>query len=421
MRRAGLYIAALAATFVVLLTWARPAAADAVTWSDVVVEMAAILDDAQATFEDGDLQRARDLVNDAYYGYYEAKGFEKTVMAHISGQAATDAELEFTTIKKFILDGGPAADVAEHTATLKQMLADQASRLDGGTSAPALFVDALIIILREGLEAILVLGAIIAYLVKSGAKDRLPVVYAGAGLAVLASIGLAWAINSLTNLAGAPQEIIEGATVLAAMAMLMWVSAWIAGKSETAAWTGYIERSVGDATGAGDAAASGAPRTTSRSVVTLAAVAFLAVFREGAEVILLYQALQAGTDDTTPIWGGLGVGLVALAVVYVAFRRLSVRLPLKPFFVATSLLLALLAFSFAGSGIKELQEGDVVAMTPVAGVPSVDLLGVYPTVQTLLAQGVVLVAMAVLLTVSYRRARRRRTPATTATTAMEKQ
>jgi len=414
-------VAAVLIAAVGVLAVVRPAAADGATWGDVAAEMGAVLDQAYATFEAGDLELARDQVNDAYYGYYEAKGFEKTVMAHISGQAATDAEYEFTLIKRAILDGGPAADVTSHIETLKGLLNDQAAELDGPSAGPVtLFVDALLIILREGLEAILVLGAIIAYLVKSGAKERLPVVYVGAAVAVAASVAMAVVLNKLTALAGAPQEIIEGVTVLIAMAMLIWVSAWIASKSETAAWTGYIEQKVGAdlrtrpvgtvpptdlgaSVPLGDEVVGTVP---TRSARTLAFVAFLAVFREGAEVILLYQALQAGADgQTAPLWAGLGVGLVALLGVYLAVRFLSIRLPLKPFFLATSALLALLALSFAGSGIKELQEGDVVPMTPVAGVPSIDLIGLYPTVQTLLAQGAVLVLMAALLAVSYRKAR----------------
>ncbi|MDR1824338.1 MAG: FTR1 family protein [Bifidobacteriaceae bacterium] len=405
------------------------------TWTDVATEMGGILDQAYQTFQAGDLETARDQVNDAYYGYYEAKGFEKVVMAYVSGQAATDAEYEFSLIKKLVLAGGPDADVKSHTETLKGLLLEQAAALDGDQAgAGATFVSSLVIILREGFEAILVVGAIIAYLIKSGARRRLPLVYAGAGLAVLASIAMAFAINALTTLAGAPQEIIEGVTVLVAMVMLMWVSSWIAAKADAAAWTGFIKRQVGAATAAtataGEAAASGngtggagedAPATepdaaqaarARRSALSLASVAFLAVFREGAEVILLYQALQAqASSQRGAIWAGLGVGLVALVVVYLVIRLASIRLPLRPFFIGTSAVLAVLAFSFAGSGIKELQEGGVVSLTPVGGLGSFDLLGIYPTAETLGLQGAVLAVMAASFVVVARRARRRRTTA----------
>jgi high-affinity iron transporter len=388
-------LAGVALAFVALLAVAQPAAADdgAQTWTDVAETMNAILEDAYTAFQSGDLEVARDLVNDAYYGYYEAAGFEKTVMAYLSGQAATDAEFEFTVIKRNILAGGPDADVRSHIDTLQAMLLDQAGRLDGSGSNPVkLFFDALVIILREGVEAILVLGAIIAYLVKAGAQDRLKLVYAGAALAVAASVALAVLLNTVANLAGAPQEIIEGVTILVAMVMLIWVANWIAAKSEAGAWSAYVKDKTGQS-------------LSGRSAVSLAAVAFLAVFREGAEVILLYQALQAGArGSTAPLWAGLGAGALALVAIYVAIRYFSLRIPLRPFFIATSLLLALLAFTFAGNGVKELQEGDVLPLTPVAG-PTFDLLGVYPTAETLAAQGIVLAALATGLTLSFRHAR----------------
>ncbi|MDR1388059.1 MAG: FTR1 family iron permease [Propionibacteriaceae bacterium] len=391
---------------------ARPAAADPTaapaTWGDVASAMTDLLEQSWQTYRDGQLEAARDLVNDAYYGHYEADGFERNVMAYISGQAATDAEYEFTLIKRAVLAGGPDQEVRQHLDALIEMLVDQAGRLDGAQpDATGLFLKSLLIILREGFEAIIVLGAIIAYLVKSGAGAKLPVIYAGAAAAVVASVLLAIALNALTALAGAPQEIIEGATILVAMVMLIWVSNWIAAKSGAGAWSAYIKTQTDQS-------------LSRRSVWSLALVAFLAVFREGAEVILLYQALRAGAGDASGgIWLGLGVGLVALVGVYLAMRFLSVRLPLRPFFLATSLLLALLALSFAGSGIKELQEGDVVPMTPLPGLPSIDWLGFYPTVQTLAAQGLVLVVMVVGLTVSFRRARGPADPAAVAEPAVE--
>ncbi|MDR1214419.1 MAG: FTR1 family iron permease [Propionibacteriaceae bacterium] len=404
LARAGVRaLAGLALAVAVVGLWsaaAPPAAADdtepAATWSGIASTMTDLLEQSWQTYQAGQLEAARDVVNDAYYGYYEAKGFERNVMAYISGQAATDAEYEFTLIKRAILAGGPDPEVRQHIDALAAMLVDQAHQLDGSEPDPTgLFVKSLIIILREGFEAIIVLGAIIAYLVKSGAGAKLPIIYLGAAAAVGASVLLAVALNALTALAGAPQEIIEGVTILVAMVMLIWVSNWIAAKSHTGAWNAYIKAQADQS-------------LSRRSVWSLAFVAFLAVFREGAEVILLYQALRAGADGATGgIWLGLGVGLVGLVGVYLAMRYLSVRLPLRPFFLATSLLLALLALSFAGSGVKELQEGDVIPMTPLPGFPSIDLLGLYPTVQTLSAQGLVLAVMTVGLIRSFRRSQPR--------------
>ncbi|MDR0436532.1 MAG: FTR1 family iron permease [Propionibacteriaceae bacterium] len=374
-------IVAALAVFLFVPTGSAQASETKTTWTSIATEMNSILDEAVALFDAGDLNTARDRVNDAYYGYYEAKGFEKVVMAHVSGQSATQAETEFGVIKKAISAGASgAADVYSHVAALKQLLLDQARALDGpAPSFGQLCWNALVILLREGVEAILVLGAIIAYLVKSGQRETLPTIYAGAGFAVAASIGLAVAINAITALAGASQEVIEGVTILGAVVMLIWVSNWIAQKASASAWTAYIQERT-------------ATSLASGSVTALAAVSFLAVFREGAEVILLFQALrmQAGTL-TAPLWLGAGLGFVALVVVYLAIRVLSLRIPLRPFFLVTSALLALMALTFAGSGIAELQEGDVLPTTLVSGVPHIDWLGVYPTVETLSAQGFVLV------------------------------
>jgi high-affinity iron transporter len=154
-------------------------------------------------------------------------------------------------------------------------------------------------------------------------------------------------------------------------------------KSEAAAWTSYIEGKVQSS-------------ITKGSVYSLAFAAFLAVFREGAETILFYQALLAGTKThSNMIWIGLGVGCVALVAIYLLIRFMSIKLPLKPFFLGTSVLLFIMSVSFVGTGIKELQEGNLVGVTPVPGISSVDILGIYPTLETLIPQ-VALLALAVV-------------------------
>ncbi|MDR0433084.1 MAG: FTR1 family iron permease [Bifidobacteriaceae bacterium] len=402
VRAAGLL--ALAGTVIVGLATsiAAPAVAAAAegehsSWGEVAQEMGEILDGAYATYTTGDATAAKDEVDVAYYGYYEKLGFEKVVMAHVSGAAATEAEYEFGLIKKAMLAGEPDTVVRSHVDTLNAILVDQAQQLDGSSDSPiAALGKSLIIILREGFEAILVVGAIVAYLVKSGNRPKVRTVYVGAGIALLASVGLAVAVNALTGLAGANQEIIEGVTVLLAVAMLVWVSNWIASKADAAAWTGYIR---------GQTQAS----LTSGSAISLAFVAFLAVFREGAETILFYAALRSqSSGQDTMIWAGLAVGIVLLAGVYLAIRFLAIRIPTGPFFIATSGLLAIMAVAFAGSGIKELQEGGAIQITPLPGVPTVDLLGIYPSAETLATQAGVLALVVAGFWLGLRKARRAR-------------
>jgi high-affinity iron transporter len=381
----------MAITLLMLGLATSPAEAAAETWSDVAAEMSGVLDQAFESYRGGDAEAGKDWVDEAYYGYYEKLGFEKTVMAHISGSRAADAEYEFGLIKKAMLGPAPESEVLGHIDRLKTILVEDARTLDGQQGNPlATFVGSLIIILREGFEAILVVGAIVASLIKSGAKDKTRAVYLGALVAIGASIVLAIALNALTALAGANQEIIEGVTILIAVPMLVYVSNWIASKSDGQAWAAYIKGKTDASLGRG-------------GVFALALVAFLAVFREGAETILFYQALQAQDSGGPMIWLGLAVGVVLLTVVYLLIRFLSIRLPMRPFFLGTGVILALMAFVFTGSGIKELQEGGVLPITPVAGFPSIDLLGIYPSAETLVGQALVLVLMASLFAVAFHR------------------
>lgn len=345
------------------------------TWNEIVDEMEAILNESYDIYVSGDAKAAKDQVDAAYFGYYEKLGFERTVMSHISGDRATEVEYQFSFAKKAILAGNSKEEVRTSLDTLINLLREDANRLDGKKeSAVGVFLASLLIITREGFEAIIIVGAIIAYLIKSGNKEKTTAVYWGSLIALAASVLMAFVLNTLTGLSGANQEIIEGVTMLIAVVVLFYVSNWMVSKSEAAAWTNYIEGRVQSS-------------LTKGSIFSLAFAAFLAVFREGAETILFYQALLANTKTyINMIWIGLGVGTVTLVVIYILIRVLSIKLPLKPFFLGTSVLLFIMSISFAGSAVKELQEGNVVSVTPVQGISSVDLLGIYPTLETLIPQ-----------------------------------
>jgi high-affinity iron transporter len=358
--------------------------ASARNWAKTADEMAAILGKADALYLSGDGPGAKDQVDVVYFQFYEKVGFEKMTMSRISGARAAQVEYQFSAIKKAINNKVPYEEVKASLDMLATWLREDAAQLDGRVeSAPLVFIESLLIILREGFEAILIVGAIIAYLVKSGNKKRCRPVYIGAVAALGASVLMAFILNLITSVAGGQnQELIEGFTMLLAVVVLFYVSNWMVGKAESEAWAGYIESKVEASIGRG-------------SMFSLAFAAFLAVFREGAEVILFYQALLAQTESyLNMIWLGLGIGLVLLVVVYIAIRVLSLRLPLKPFFLGTSALLFLMSVTFLGNGIKELQEGNAIGVTPLPFSGSVDLLGIYPTAETLFPQ-VILLAVTV--------------------------
>ena len=361
-------------------------------WNDVADAMSEVFRIAKQKYAEGDKKGAYNCINDGYYGYYETTGFERNAMGYISGARKSEVELQFSACKS-AANNNSQEEFNQEVDVLRTMIRTDANKLDGvddsgdGSSrsaGAATFIACFTIILREGFEAILVVGAIIAYIMKSNENDeeekkrQLRPVYIGALLGIALSFVSAWLLNLIKLANSASQEVIEGVTALIAVVVLFWVSNWMVSKSESEAWDKYIKSKVGSASKKG-------------SVFALAFTAFLAVFREGAEVILFYQPLLTG-DNMGMVWLGFGVGCVCLVFVYLAIRFLSVRIPLKPFFLATSILMAVMAISFLGSGIKELIEGDVISMTSpkwLSWIPTnslMEVLGIYPCLETLIPQ-----------------------------------
>lgn len=352
------------------------------SWGKVIAEIDSNLQKAVAAYSSSDVTKAKEMVNEAYFGPFESGGMETAVRMNISSKRAFLLEYEFTKLKKLMDSGASVADVKVAVSGLMKMLREDAAKLGGTESSPATaFVYSFMIIVREGFEAILVIGAIVAYLLRSGNAARVRTVYGSAGAAILASAVTAVALKFVFNVSGAGQELLEGITMLLAVVVLFSVSYWLLSKAESKRWKEYIEGKVQSSVSRGNTWA-------------LWSAAFLAVYREGAETVLFYQALisDQGTGALGMIGLGFAAGAVALAILYVAIRYGSARIPLKPFFLITSLLLYYLAFVFAGEGIKELQEAGVIGASPVPGVPMVSFLGIYPTVQSLLLQGLLLVA-----------------------------
>jgi len=420
-------------------TWEEYQAAsglETATWNDVTDAMHEVIDAGVAAFEAGDMKGAWNCINDAYYGYYETTGFERVAMGYISGARKSEMELQFSACKTVTKNNGTLEEFQTEAETLKSMLRDDAYILDGtspedeaaddaaaeessgGTrsAAAATFIACFTIILREGFEAILVVGAIVAYLLKTKNSDeekkrQVRPVYAGAILGIVASFVSAWILNQVKLANSASQEVIEGVTALIAVVVLYWVSNWMVSKSESEAWSSYIKSKVASSSQRG-------------SVFALAFTAFLAVYREGAEVILFFQPMLAG-GNMRMVWMGFVIGCICLVFVYLAIRFLSFRIPLKPFFLGTSILMFIMSIAFLGSGIKELIEGDVITMTSPAWVswipsnPVLEILGIYPTVQTVVPQLLLLAVTIIVFIWHLRRNKRLKLEAQAAEAQME--
>ena len=385
MKKLALSLVILSSVF---FSQASGAASKYASWSEITNEMGKILDESYTVyFNTKDVEAAKELVNRAYFEFYEKLGVERAVMAYVSGKRAAVVEYQFAAVKRLMTDNAPNKEVRTGLDSLIKMLKEDSLALDGKEeSGWSYFAASLLILLREGFEAILVVAAIAAYLIRSGNKAMTKVVYISAAAAILASALLAVALQKIFSISGASQEILEGVTMLIAVAVLFFVSNWMVSKAESRAWKNYIEGKVASAMATGSAFA-------------LAAAAFLAVFREGAETILFYQALIADAKNYMDmIWYGFGAATLGLVALFAVIRFGSLRIPLRPFFIGTSVLMYIMAVSFAGGGVKELQEADVVSVTPVSFIGSLDILGIYPTVETLLPQAaLILLAAATFL------------------------
>jgi high-affinity iron transporter len=349
---------------------------------DVLATVRAQVDSAYALARTGD-PGASTRTLDAYMTFEQV---ERELRGRDAALAA-ELEADFAALRA-AATAGPGRKLDAARERLATGLDRAAAAMGVGLSKTNLFVQSFVIMLREGLEAILIVGALMTFLAKMGASDRRRHVHAGILAAIVASLLTALALETVFHLSAAHQEALEGATMVLATVVLFYVSYWLLSKMEVVKWTQFVKSRVHDA-------------VTQGSALALGSAAFLAVYREGFETVLFYKALFISSGPgsaAAPVLAGMLAGFVILVVVYVAMNRYGVRLPLKPFFAVTSAFLYYMALVFAGAGIAELQEGGFVSLTPVAGLPRIPAIGLHPTVETLTAQAVLVVlAMVALL------------------------
>lgn len=366
---------------------AKPAAPEK-DWSKVNADLFAAIDKAITLYEKGERQDAVGLMQDTYFDIFEASGMEGKIGAR---DANFKAKLEghFNMVISRMKGGAPVERITGAFIALKGDFEKGAHMLGKGADSPvALFLYSLMIILREGIEAILIIAAIIAYLVKTGHRDKLKVIYNGCITALVLSVITALLVKWVFKVSAASQEAMEGGTMLLASLVLFSVSYWLISKAGAQRWVSYIKDKVGDS-------------LSSKSLKALWFAAFLAVYREGAETVLFYQALASGATAAgiTAVAGGFVTGSVLLVGVYLGMRYGAVRLPIRPFFLCTGALLYYMAFVFAGSGMMELIEAKLLEPTLISWIPSFPPAGVFPYVQTLLPQLLLVVAAVVGLVV----------------------
>ncbi len=276
--------------------------------------------------------------------------------------------------------GVPAEALADKAAVVESLFAAAENVLSPDAASDAsTFVGALTILLREGLEALLIVVAMIAFLRKADRPEVLPYVHGG-WIAALVAGGATWAAATYAiSISGASRELTEGFGSLFAAVVLVSVGIWMHGKSHAESWQRYIREALGKA-------------LSRRSAWFLFGLAFLVVYREAFETILFFAALAAQGRGSV-IAAGAGAAVAVLSAVAWVMLRYSRTLPIGKFFAYSSILVAVLAVVLAGKGTAALQEAGLIDITPVALVPRLSMLGIFPSLQPLLLQ---LLALAVL-------------------------
>jgi high-affinity iron transporter len=351
-------------------------------------------------YKEGDYQSAYATARTAYLDSYE---HVEIPLRAIDPNFTLEAEIQFAELRNLINKRADYEQVQEATIAIKRSL-DESERLVTGTGslAPTIaFSSSFALIFREGLESVLILGAILTYLEASRNTRFKPYVYYGV-VAAIGATAVTWFIASyVIEISGANRELIEAIAALSATAVLFYVSFWILNKIETKKWMEFVKAKVWQASATGGFA-------------VFVMLSFFTVYREGFETVLFYQAMF-GFAKYMEVYVGLGfvLGIAVLFVVYYTMRRLGKRLPLKALFGLTMGVGAYLSIAFIGNAVRELQTLDIVPVTNMIGtIPRLDInlstmTGIHPTLETVIAQlvllGVYLVAASYVLVMRPRR------------------
>ncbi|MEX5530285.1 cytochrome c/FTR1 family iron permease [Pseudomonas syringae] len=337
------------------------------------------LDKSLAAYKAGDREQAYDLSVAAYL-----EGFElvESSLDNVDANVRKDTEKSLMAYRQSLQDSMPLPQVAQKLEAAKGKLKESADLLGSdGLSLSLSYISGLLILLREGLEAILVLAAILAFLRNTGQQSAIRSVNIGWGLALLAGLAT-WALAAyVIDVSGAQRELLEGATALFASVMVLWLGVWMHDRRHAAAWQDYVKSSL----------VGGGGR------FGFALLAFFSVYRELFEVILFYETLwlQAGPAGHDAVLAGGATALVLLVGLAWVILRGSAKLPLSLFFGINAALLCALSVVFAGHGVKALQEAGIFGTRPVPFF-EFDWLGIHADLYSLGAQAIALIAIAVL-------------------------
>lgn len=356
----------------------------------VLTDLRRAFDDVERLAASGNSTGAASALADSYFQVFHRI---EPALAATNFSQMRKIEGTFLNLRGRLQSGMPAPSVKSDLDSLWSEIDQAAAPLkqpnkSGFASALNGFWNSFVILTREGVEALLIVTALLIYLNRMGRPDDKRVIYAGLIVALFATV-LTWiALQWLIAQSGLAQETIEGVAALAAAVLLFYVSYWLISKSEARRWQEFLTRQVGASISTGGKWAIGV-------------AAFLAVYREGAETILMFQPMLVNpkSHELAGVVAGILAAVVALAAVFWALRFASFRLAIRPFFRVTGALLFVLSVVFAGKGVRELQEAGLLAISPlpsamhsvIMALPSGlrDALAIAPTNQSVLIQGTI--------------------------------
>lgn len=349
---------------------------------DAIARARALIGEALVAYEAGARQEAYRKALSAYLDGFE---LAENALATVDPALMRRAEQAMLALRAAIQRGEDVDTIRPQGREVLALLDEAARQLGGDGLGPAgAFTASLVILLREGLEAILVVAALLAFVRRTGRPEAARWLHFGWILALAAGGGLWWLSTHVIAIGGGTREQTEGIAALLAAAVMFYLGFWMHQHSQSQRWQQYVGERVHTLTSRGRLAG-------------LAALSFVAVFRECFETVLFYQALwsQTRADAQPMIASGAAVAALALLVLAVLVLRLSARLPMRQFFAGTGLLLFVLAVVFAGKGMIALQEAGIVPLVPVPA-PRIDWIGLYPNALSIGLQ-VAMIAVGIVL------------------------
>jgi high-affinity iron transporter len=341
------------------------------------------LDETLRLHKEGDYDGALVTSRSAYLDSYESI---EIPLRPIDPDFTLDMEIKFAELRNLIQAHAPYEQIEAKIVEIRRGL-DESERLVSGTGivAPTIaFSTSFSIIFREGLESALIIGAILTYLEASRNNRFKKHVYYGIVIAIGATAVTWFIAEFIIDISGANRELIEAIAGVSAVAVLFWVSFWVLNKIETKRWIEFVKAKVWKA-------------TTTGSIMVFVLLSFFTVYREGFETVLFYQAMLSFAKYMEwYVVAGLVLGLAVIVATAIVVRKLGKRLPLKVLFALTMGIGAYMSIAFMGNAIREFQELGYISTTHLIGtVPRLDInlasmTGIHPTLETIIAQIILL-------------------------------